>query len=133
MDSLDMSTNEQFPNKSVDNQLLQRYVDHVTQKKQSTSIPPTYQADVELLHLLQQANAPLSMYDQIQRWARKSYAINHHIFIRNNLPRPKVLKLIEKQLVQEDAIPNLPLCFFQQPSATLSSKHMILPMQFTRY
>jgi hypothetical protein len=61
----------------IDQTFRKRYVNYVTNVKGVTTITSTYKSDVELLHLLQQTNAPIGMYDEIQKWARKSFAINH--------------------------------------------------------
>jgi hypothetical protein len=52
---------------------------------------------VELLHLLQKSNAPISMYDKVQKWARKSFAINQDVFSWSHMSRKKVLQLVEKK------------------------------------
>jgi hypothetical protein len=90
----------------ADETLLHRYRNHVRSKTSSSHLnPPTYRSDLELLHLLQKANAPISMYEQIQRWARKSYAINPIVFTRSHLSRPKVLSLIQKKYDLEGIYP----------------------------
>jgi hypothetical protein len=79
---------------STDHTQLHRYVQYITIQKDSVILPPTYRSDLELLSLLQKSNVPLSMYEQIQKWARKSFAINPSVFF--------TLKLIAKKSTSVD-------------------------------
>jgi hypothetical protein len=80
---------------SVDSSSLNRYINHVSNKTSTLNTPTTYQSDIELIHMLQKANAPINLYEQIQNWARTSFAINPDVFRRVHMSRSKLLKLIE--------------------------------------
>jgi hypothetical protein len=95
----------QFDYTRVDLTPRNRYINYVTHAKGAGMVTTTYRSDVELLYLLQKSNAPIRMYDQIQKWARKSYAINPKVFLRSNLTRKKALQSIEKSLMQKIANP----------------------------
>jgi hypothetical protein len=65
---------------SINDSSLQRYIDFIKHQKNATFDPPTYRADLELLHMIQKSNAPLSMYEDVQKWARKAFAANSMVF-----------------------------------------------------
>jgi hypothetical protein len=65
----------------VDFTFRNRYTNYVTNQKYVGTVTSTYRSDVELLYLLQKSNVPIGMYDKIQKWARKSYAINPKLFV----------------------------------------------------
>jgi hypothetical protein len=68
------NTNEPNTNNcSIDQSSLKRYHHHTVHKQVTLATPTTYKSDVELLHLLQKSNAPMSLYDDVQKWARKSF------------------------------------------------------------
>lgn len=92
-------------NLSVDGSSWTRFTNHIIHEKPKIMIPYTYQSDVELLYLLQKANAPISLYDEIQNWARSSFAKNESIFLRTNMSRPAALKLIEKRFDASGVFP----------------------------
>jgi hypothetical protein len=98
----------------IDQTFRKRYVNYVTNEKGVMTVTSTYKSDVELLHLLQKTNAPIGMYDEIQKWARKSFAINPKVFVRTNLTRKKALQSIEKNSMHMVAIPFLSLVDFHR-------------------
>jgi hypothetical protein len=59
----------QFDYTRVDQSLQNRYINYVTHGKGAGMDTTTYRSDVELLYLLQKSNAPIKMYDQIQKCA----------------------------------------------------------------
>jgi hypothetical protein len=86
----------QFDGARVDQTPRNRYINYVTNEKGARTVTSTYRSDLELLYLLQKSNVPIGMYDEIQKWARKSYAINPKVFFCSNLTRKKALQSIEK-------------------------------------
>jgi hypothetical protein len=92
------NTNEPSTNNcSIDQSSLKWYNHHIVHKQGTLATPTTYKPDVELLHLLQKSNAPMSLYGDVQKWARKSFAINQDVFSRAHMSRKKVLQLVEKK------------------------------------
>jgi hypothetical protein len=98
----------------VDFTFRNRYINYVTNQKYIGTVTTTYRSDVELLYLLQKSNVPIGMYDKIQKWARKSYAINPKLFVRSSLPRPTALNLISKKFDAKGCYPITVVC--QLPS-----------------
>jgi hypothetical protein len=93
----DASTENSYNSLSIHDSSLQRYIDFIKHQKNATLDTPTYQADLELLHMIQKSNAPLSMYEDVQKWARKAFAANSLVFARQHLSRTKVIKVIERK------------------------------------
>jgi hypothetical protein len=104
----------QFDYARVDQTPRNRYINFVTNKKGAGTVTSTYQSDLELLYLLQKSNVPIGMYDEIQKWARKSYSINPKVFFRSNLTRKKALQIIENNLDAKGCKPIPVIC--QLPS-----------------
>jgi hypothetical protein len=94
----------------IDQSFRQRYINYVTNEKGAATITTTYRSDVELLHLLQKSNVPIKMYDEIQKWARKSYAINPKVYTRANLTRTKALQVFEKNFDAKGCKPISVVC-----------------------
>jgi hypothetical protein len=93
----DASTQKSNYSLSINDASLRRYIDFIKHQKNATFDSPTYQADLELLHMIQKSNAPLSMYEDVQKWARKAFAANSMLFARQHLSRTKVIKVIERK------------------------------------
>jgi hypothetical protein len=98
----------------IDQIFWKRYVNYVTNEKGVTTVTSTYKSDVELLHLLQKTNAPIGIYDEIQKWASKLFAINPKVFVRTNLTRKQALQSIKKNSMHKVAIPFLSLVDFHR-------------------
>jgi hypothetical protein len=93
----DASTQYSNNSFSINDSPLRRYIDFIKHEKNATFDPPTYPADLELLHMIQKSNAPLSMYEDVQKWSRKAFAANSMVFTRQHLSRTKVIKVIERK------------------------------------
>jgi hypothetical protein len=88
----DASTKNSNNSVSINDSPLRRYINFIKHEKNATFDPPTYPADLELLHMIQKSNAPLSMYEDVQKWLRKAFAANSMVFTQQHLSCTKVIK-----------------------------------------